>query len=154
LRLTTARIVAVVMSQKVLSNTWWPVSIDTGAKKSKCADKIVALWLNSTLGLLSLIAARVDTEGAWIEMKKPILEEMAVLDPRELSKKAETELCEAYDELSKSQIGPLPSIDTDAVHQKIDAALASALEIDDDLARLRKMLAREPIVSMHLPDAV
>jgi hypothetical protein len=102
LRLTTARIVAVVMSRRVLSNTWWPVSIDAGGKKSKSQDKILALWLNSTLGLLSLIAARVDTEGAWIELKKPILEEMAVLDPRELSKKAEAELCKTYDDLSKS----------------------------------------------------
>jgi hypothetical protein len=154
LRLTTARIVAVVMDRKVLSNTWWPVSIDTGERKSKCADKIVAFWLNSTLGLLSIIAARVDTEGPWIEMKKPILEEMTVLDPRELSKEAEEEICQAYDEVSKLQVGALPSIDIDSVHQKIDTALVSALAIDDDLSRLRRMLAREPIVSMRLPGAV
>jgi hypothetical protein len=152
LRLTTARIVAVVLDQKVLSNTWWPVAIDTGRTKAKSADKILGLWLNSTLGLLSLIAARVDTEGAWIELKKPILEELAVLDPHHLSRKAEAQLCGVYDEVSTLQLQPLPSIDIDGVHSKIDSTIASAFGIDDDLSRLRKMLAREPIVSMHLPN--
>lgn len=92
------------------------------------------------------------TEGAWIELKKPILEEMVVLDPRELSKKAEAELCKTYDEVSKLQVQSLPSIDSDPVHQRIDAAIGSAFEIDDDFARLRNMLSREPIVSMRLPN--
>lgn len=78
LRLTTARLVAIRISEKVLSNTWWPVACDAGM------DKSLALWLNSTLGLLSLIASRVDTEGAWVELKKPILQELLVIDPREL----------------------------------------------------------------------
>ena len=145
---------AVVLNQKVLSNTWWPVAIDIREKKSKSPDKILALWFNSTLGLLSLIAARVDTEGAWIELKKPILEELAVLDPNHLSKKTEVLLCDAYDEVSKLQVQPLPSIDTDSIHARIDAAIASAFDIEDDLGRLRNMLAREPIVSMRLPNEI
>lgn len=149
LRLTTARVIAVVVNEKALSNTWWPVATDP--KASRFADKILALWFNSTLGLLLVIASRVETEGAWIELKKPILEEIAVLDPRKLGKKARVQLCRTYDEVSRLQIQPLPSINTDAVHQTIDAALASALGIGDDLSRLRDMLAREPIVSMRLP---
>jgi len=61
-------------------------------------------------------------------------------------------LSSAYDEIAKLEIRALPSIGNDSVHQKIDAALASAFEIGDDLARLREMLAREPIVSLHLPN--
>jgi hypothetical protein len=147
LRLTTTRVVAIVLNEKVLSNTWWPVATD-----SSCTDKILAIWFNSTLGLLSLISSRVDTEGAWVELKKPILEEIAVLDPRELGKKAQAELCRTYDECSPLQIQALPYIDTDPVHDKIDGALKTALGIGDDLSRLRNMLAREPIVSMRLPD--
>ena len=40
-------------SREVLSNTWWPVACDAGM------DKALALWLNSSLGILSLVAARV-----------------------------------------------------------------------------------------------
>jgi N-6 DNA methylase len=152
LRLTTARVVAIVVDKKVLSNTWWPVVIDTREKKAKSHDKVLALWLNSTLGLLLLIAARVDTEGAWIKLKKPILEEMAVLNLNQLDRKVEMELCDAYDEVSKLQVQALPSIDVDPVHRKIDEAITSAFGIDDDLGRLRNMLAREPIVSMRLPN--
>jgi hypothetical protein len=47
-------------------------------------DKMLVLWFNSSLGLLSIIASRVDTRGAGIDLKKPILEEMLVLDPRGL----------------------------------------------------------------------
>jgi hypothetical protein len=114
-------------------------------------EKIQSLWFNSTLGILSLIAARVDTRGAWVELKKPVLEELLVLDPREIGKKAQARLCETYDETSEMQVQPLPVIDKDPVHSRIDGAFSSALGIADDLARLRDMLAREPIVSMHLP---
>lgn len=150
LRLTTARVVAVVLSEKVLSNTWWPIAF--GGKDERTSEKILALWFNSTLGLLSLMASRVDTEGAWVELKKPILEDIAVLDPRELGTGVQTQLCNAYDKVSKLQIQPLPAIDADPVHSRIDAALATALGIGDDLARLRSMLAREPVVSMRLPN--
>src|SRR2546430_12990399 len=75
--LTTTRLVAIRTSEKVLSNTWWPIATDYGGT----LDKILALWFNSSLGLLSLIASRVDTRGAWIDLKKPILEELAVDDP-------------------------------------------------------------------------
>jgi hypothetical protein len=136
----------------VLSNTWWPIAVHADGSNQETWEKILSLWFNSTLGIISLIAARVDTRGAWVELKKPIMEEIAVPDPRKLQKKAQDRLCRAYDEVSKLEVKALPSIDTDPVHKDIDAALASALEIDDDLSRLRNMLAREPIVSMHLPN--
>jgi len=139
------------VDQKVLSNTWWPVATHAEGTDQEIWEKVLSLWFNSTPGILSLIGARVDTRGPWIELKKPILEEIAVLDPRELSKKAQGQLCRAYDEVSKLQIQPLACVATDAVHKRIDAALAKTFEIDDDLARLRDMLAREPIVSMRLP---
>lgn len=145
LRLTTARLVAVRTSEKVLSNTWWPVAADNGM------DKPLALWFNSSLGLLSLISSRVDTEGAWVELKKPILESLAVLDPRRLPKKAQEALVQAYDQLAKLELQPVPQIAKDDVRSKIDAAIAEALGIEDDLSVLRMLLASEPVMSMRLP---
>jgi hypothetical protein len=46
------------------------------------------LWLNSTLGVLLLIANRVETMGAWTKFKKPTLSAMPVLDVRQLKKGA------------------------------------------------------------------
>lgn len=149
--LLTTRVFAVKSSERVLSNTWWPVAVHAEGSELETWEKILSLWFNSTLGIMSLIAARVDTRGAWVELKKPILEEMGVLNPKELKRPQRTQLCGVYDEVSKLQIQPFPTIDSDAVHSRIDAVLTTALGISDDLARLRKMLAREPIVSMRLP---
>ncbi len=147
LRLTTARLVAIRSSEKVLSNTWWPVATDGG----KNVDKILALWLNSSLGLLSLIASRVDTEGAWVELKKPTLEELLVIDSTKLSDDAQKKLGAAYDELSKMEIQTLSQMTIDEVREKIDAAITNVLELADNLSLLRKLLAAEPIISMTLP---
>jgi len=146
LRLTTARLVAIRVSEKVLSNTWWPIATDAPS-----IDKILALWFNSTLGILSLIAARVDTEGAWVELKKPILEELAVIDPTKLRKAAQDKLIAAYDELCKMEIQALPQMAEDTIRGRIDAAVAGALGLTGDLSVLRKLLAADPIVSMSLP---
>jgi hypothetical protein len=142
------------LDERVLSNTWWPIATHAEGSTQETWDKILALWFNSTLGIISLIAARVDTRGAWVELKKPILEEIAALDPRKMGKKTQAQLCRAYDEVSNLLIQALPSIDTDPVHKQIDAALTSSLGIGDDLTRLRNMLAREPIVSMRLPNQI
>jgi hypothetical protein len=146
--LTTTRLVAIRTSEKVLSNTWWPVATDSS---DRSIDKILALWLNSSLGLLSLIASRVDTRGAWIDLKKPILEEMLVIDPRALAAETKKKLVAAYDELAKTEIQALPHIAKDEVRGKIDKAVAEALGIADDLSMLRKLLGNEPIISMSLP---
>jgi hypothetical protein len=148
LRLTTTRVVAIHTSEKVLSNTWWPVATDGGDKST---DKILALWLNSSLGLLSLIASRVDTQGPWIDLKKPILEEMLVIDPRKLSTDAKKKMTSAYDGLCSTEIQALPHIAEDGVRNKIDQLVADALGVDDDLSVLRALLGNEPIISMSLP---
>ena len=144
--LTTTRLVAIRTSEKVLSNTWWPVATDDNV-----SDKILALWFNCSLGLLSLIASRVDTRGAWIDLKKPILEEMLVIDPRELSADTKKALTDAYDGLSKKELQPLPQIAEDDLRNQIDKAVTNALGIKDDLSMLRKLMGNEPIISMSLP---
>jgi len=147
LRLTTARLVAIRTSEKVLSNTWWPVATEGGG----VVDKILALWLNSSLGLLSLIASRVDTEGAWVELKKPTLESLPIIDSRELSEGVSKKLCRAYDELCGLEIQALPQMAEDDIRKKIDVAIAESLGLKDDLSLLRRLLAAEPIISMQLP---
>jgi hypothetical protein len=54
-------------------------------------------------------------------------------------------------ELCKLELQPLPQIAEDVVRSKIDAAIAKALNIEDDLSVLRKLLAAEPVISMKLP---
>ncbi len=149
--LTTTRLVAIRMHEKVLSNTWWPVSTYADGVGEIVLDKILALWFNSSLGLLTIIAARVDTRGAWVDLKKPILEELLVLDPRALSQSARRSLCDSFDSFHNLELRSLPHIADDDVRARIDAAVAHALGVKDDFSVYRRMLAAEPLLSGHVP---
>lgn len=141
--LKTQRLVSVRCSESVLSNVWWPVY---GLAPEE--EKALALWLNSTPGLLLLIAHREETRGAWNKFKKPVLSAMPVLDVRCLRQNQRELLSEAYDELASEPLLPFPQMAEDSARRRIDEAVQEALGLPD-VAPLREMLAREPIVSLH-----
>jgi hypothetical protein len=148
LRLNTAKLVSIRVDRDVLSNTWWPFRVrrpdDAPAEDIECA---LAVWLNSSLGILLLIANRVETEGAWVKLKKPILEALPVLNALGLGAKQRRTLLRAFENLSNADLSPLPDIERDMVRKQIDDATMTALGIDADLAPLRELLAAEPLLS-------
>ncbi len=147
LRLNNTRVVSVFLEQPVLSNTWWPFSAtEASGVNTYDQERILALWLNSTLGVVSLIANRVETEGAWIDLKKPILESLLVLNPLALSNGQCQALLQAYDSLSKRDLCRLPEIDQDIVRGLIDSTIMSALGIPESLVSLRQMVSWEPLI--------
>jgi hypothetical protein len=152
LRLNTIHTVAIRVGRYVLSNTWWPVRFDIDGVPSEQAEKVMALWFNSTLGILSVIAARVDTEGAWVDIKKPILEELMVLDPRALNERQRRALVSVYDEAHRTELLPLTELAHDPGRIAIDEALMTALGLDADLTVLRELLAEEPIFERALAE--
>jgi hypothetical protein len=146
LRLNTARLVGIYLDRPVLSNTWWPVALDAqGRTGAEDIARILTLWFNSSLGVLSMIAARVDTEGAWVDLKKPILANLSVLDPRELSDGRRDSLLEGYRTLENSALRPLTEIHTDPVRAQIDDLILQSLGIPWSLAALRELIAAEPL---------
>jgi hypothetical protein len=109
-------------------------------------DKAIALWFNSTIGLVSMFAHRVPTRGPWVQFKKPVLENLPVLDTRKLDGKRLKQLADAYDAIAKEALQPLPAMATDLQRQAIDAAIRHTLGLPD-LGPLRALLAQEPIIS-------
>jgi len=142
--LKTQRLAAVRCSDQVLSNVWWPFSGDLTPEQ----EKALALWLNSTLGLLLLFAHREETRGAWVDFKKPVLSAMPVLDVRSLRKAQLKSLGNAYDTLASESLLPFPQMAGDSTRQRIDEAIQEALGLPD-VSPLRKLLAREPIVCLQ-----
>lgn len=145
LRLNTQRLAAVRVGEKVLSNVWWPFATRHNDAE---VDKALALWLNSTLGLLILLAHREETEGAWVDFKKPVLGEMPVLDVPALTKRQRQALVQAYDLLSGRTLLPLPQMDSDPTRREIDEVIAKTLRLPD-FGVLRQLLAREPVVCLQ-----
>lgn len=145
--LKTQSLVALKVSERVLSNMWWPVSLKEQFDNPDF-EKALALWLNSTLGLILLLANRQETRGAWVDFKKPVLSEALVLDLRTLPVNAMETLAATYDAVCNQGLRPFAEMDGDPVRERIDAAFAQALGLPD-ISVLRVMLAREPVVCLQ-----
>ena len=144
LRITTQRLVSVIVDTEVISTSWWPVRIPEHKKISSLdSSKVLCMWLNSSLGLLIMLANRVSTAGPWGKYKKPTLLNMPVLDPRKLGKRAVRTLVEGFNHFGEQPLGQLASLDSDMTRVSIDECLSSTLGIPN-FQILRKLLADEP----------
>ena len=141
--LATQRLTAVMLDSAGLSNVWWPTKLLLDDTRK---EKALALWLNSTLGLLLLAAHRVPTRGPWVQFKKPVLEQIPVLDVRQLSDGALDALATAYDGVAAQSFEPITAIENDAQRHAVDAVLERVLALPH-LNSVRALLAREPIIS-------
>jgi hypothetical protein len=147
LRLNTQRLVAVRLAKPVLSNVWWPFALKKG-KGSIQREKALVLWLNSTPGLILLLALREETEGAWVDFKKPTLAGLPVLDLDQLTPKQFEKLVGAYDRLCHKTLRPLSEMREDDIRAEIDQAIEQALNLPD-LTVLRQMLGLEPVMRLQ-----
>ncbi|MCY4437493.1 MAG: hypothetical protein OXE05_09210 [Chloroflexi bacterium] len=141
LRLDTARVVAMRSESKVLSNVWWEVQVEDAT-----TEKALAVWLNSSLGLLTIAAQRTSTEGGWVAMKKADLKELPVLDPRCLSASQLHALSRLFDSLATAEFERLPNMAHCPARQALDDGISQILDLPD-LSTLRHLLASEPVIS-------
>jgi hypothetical protein len=142
-RFNTTRALAVRLPERGLANVWWPLQVDGEDER---VEKVLALWLNSTLGILMFVAHRIPTEGPWVQFKKPTIETLPVIDIARLSEGQLTRLASAYDIAARRELKPLPKIDEDPVRADIDWALEKELGLTG-LDSLRSEIAKEPCVS-------
>ena len=141
LRLNTTRVVALRSDVNVLSNVWWPVRMSDAA-----AEKALAAWLNSSLGLLTLLSERTSTEGSWTAIKKADLEALPVLDIRHLPALRIQALADLFDELADEDFERLPDMAHCRARRALDDGVSRVLGFPE-LRSLRELLASEPAVS-------
>ena len=139
--LETTRVVAMLSETRVLSNVWWPVNVE-----GKSAEKALAVWLNSTLGLLTILAQRTSTRGGWVAMKKVDLEGLPVLDVRAIKSSQLKRLARLFDKVAHEEFERLPGMALCPARRSLDDGIARILDLPD-LGKLREMLASEPVVS-------
>ena len=139
--LNTTRVIAMHTGRPVLSNVWWPVRTE-----SREWEKALALWLNGSLGLLTLLAHRTSTRGSWVALKKADLEELPVPDVRALPAGQLQALSGLFDELAEMEFERLPAMAECPARRALDDGLSRILGLPG-LSALRRMLATEPVVS-------
>lgn len=141
LRLDTTRVVTMWSASRVLSNVWWPIRIEDVPH-----EKALAVWLNSSLGLLTILTQRTSTEGGWGAMKKADLEALPVLDVRQLSASQVQGLSRLFDEMAESEFERLSGMAHCSARRSLDDGISEVLGLPD-LSKLRDLLASEPVVS-------
>ena len=141
LRLDTTRVVAMRSEARVLSNVWWPVRVEDVS-----GEKALVVWLNSSPGLLTILAQRTSTEGGWVAMKKADLEDLPVLDLRRLTSSQLQGLSDLFDETAEAEFQRLPGMAFCPARRSLDDGIARILDLPD-LGKLRDLLASEPVVS-------
>ncbi len=139
--LNTVRVVAMRSNRNVLASMWWPIRVDDEA-----SEKALALWLNSSIGLLTLFATRNTTRGAWVQMKKADLVGMPVLDLRAIAPEQLQSLSQLFDEVAEEEFERLPAMADCTARRRLDDGLAEILGLPN-LDGLRRLLASEPVVS-------
>ena len=157
-RLNTKYVASVLLEQPVLADVWWPFAIQglaTLERQSQVPSnvdsrlyKALAIWLNSTLGLVILLTHREDTEGAWVQFKKPLLARMPVLDVLSISNSQLDALAQGYDRLCQQDLRPFQNMNDDPVRSEIDQVVSNTCGLPD-VTPLRNMLAREPIMCLN-----
>ncbi len=146
LRLNLVRTPVVRLDREALSNVWWPISL-TSHDDRQLHEKALTLWLNSTMGILLLLANRTETEGAWAKFKKPNLGRMPVLNVENLSEEQLRILATAYDTLAHKALAPLSEMAEDAVRKEIDRAFEEVLDLPS-ISPLREALSWEPVMCL------
>ncbi len=141
LRLDTTRVVAMWSETRVLSNVWWPIRVEDTA-----IEKALTTWLNSSLGLLTILAQRTSTEGGWVALKKADLEELPVLNLRAISSSQLQGLSDLFDQLTEAEFERLPGMAHCPARRSLDDGVSKILGLPN-LGKLRDLLASEPVVS-------
>ena len=139
--LNTVRVVAMRADDNVLGSMWWPVRVD-----DPNVEKALTVWLNSSLGVLTLLAVRNTTRGSWVQLKKADLEELPVLDTRKLTPAQLKGLSDLFDELAEAEFERLPGMAHCPARRLLDDGISKILGLPD-LDKLRELLASEPVVS-------
>ena len=140
-RLNTVRVVAMRLETNVLASMWWPIRVEGPGM-----ERAITVWLNSSLGLLTLLMIRNTTQGSWVQFKKADLEKLPVLDMRQLSSSQLQAMSKLFDEISTLEFERLPAMAHCPARRALDDGISKILGLPD-LAKLRDLLASEPVVS-------
>ena len=97
-------------------------------KNASITEKFLVLWLNSTLGLILMLSYRGDTEGSWVELKKPSLELLSVLDVEKLFSKAR-QVDKLFEKVNSESL--LTILKSDITRNSIDDGLCKMLNLPD-----------------------
>jgi len=135
IRINTAHVISMVCDEKVISNIFYAVRL-----KDETAQKVKALclWLNTTWGILTVLASREETHGAFIGLKMSHWRLLPVLNVHSLGSKKLRQLADLFDEFKDVRLSRIP--EQYGSRGKVDKR---RLELDMSFLRIMGMEPKE-----------
>lgn len=96
LRINTAHVISMVADTPILGHVFYVIKL---RRENDRKLKALCLWLNSTWGLLTVLANREETAGGWIQLKMAQWRLLPVIDVNRLSESTLKKLEAIFDRL-------------------------------------------------------
>ena len=148
MRLNTVRVLTVKLDLPAVGSAWSPCNLRGADTDRENLEKAICVYLNSTIGVLALLGDRTNTTPSYPRFSLDDLRNLSVPNFTALGANAINQLAAAYDAHASDILLPLPQMDADPVRRALDAAVVTALGLDDELvSTIRRQLAAEPSVT-------
>ena len=148
LRLTTTKVTTVRSSTKVVGSAWVPCTIGVPEDLLENGEKAMCAFLNSTVGILSLLGNRTNKIPTRPNLSIDDLRRLPVPDFDTIGDGAVWMLAMAFDSLAKEPLRSLPEMDKCDIRRSLDESVCAALNIDPEtVATIQRQLAAEPSVT-------
>ena len=147
--LPKVRAMVVRLNEPTLGSMWTNCSIRQSCREHEQFEKGLCVYLNSTVGVLTMLGGF--TRGEGLKRRRPKMEEWNILTVPDFSRVdgAMRILAEAFDEFGEHALSPLPESDTCPVRLAIDHAVCEALGTSEKLTReIRRLIVAEPSVTL------
>ncbi|MCX8192395.1 MAG: hypothetical protein N3G77_01125 [Nitrososphaeria archaeon] len=137
----TAHVIALYSNEPVLSNIFYAVKLKK--KHEPKTLKALALWLNTTWGLLTVLANRSETRGRWIRLKMTHWRIQPVLDVASLDDNVLERLSGVFNRFCRRELRRLPyqfDIENpDPMRRELDVSFLNALGLEPDEKSLNEL---------------
>ena len=148
LNLPTVRVTTVRLDTPVVGSLWVPCNI--GVEQDSLADweKALCVYLNSSVGVLSLLGDRTNKKPTYPNLSIDDLRKLIVPNFSALGDEALTDFAAAYDRYAQETLLPLPMMGADPIRRALDEAIANSFGIAPELiSTIRRNLSAEPSVT-------
>ncbi len=144
-RLNLTRVFAVGIDQPVVGSRWTPCRPHD---QSASTANALAVYLNSSVGILSLLGGRDNRIPSYPQFSLDTLRSLRVPDFHQLGSAARDALAATHDSLGDDVLLPLPQMSDDPVRKQLDEAVTVALGLDPEwVSQIRQALSEEPSVT-------
>jgi hypothetical protein len=129
----TTHALALYCSRPVVCNIFFGLKPKRDSEMTEGMFKALTLWLNTTWGVLSILANRAETRGRWIELTITKWKLQPILDVTKLDEEKITRLANIFDKYSGKELRRLPEQfepnNIDPIRKEIDKEFLETFNI-------------------------